>query len=118
MFTKMLLDALHKAPPRSVDELVGFFERSRSRLEQSLDKGQVSDDERARYLGQFQEALNEVQVQFINGALDAQSTGGQHPDGQSSSSARLKAAFRQPLVWALVMFALVVGVAVGVLLPG
>jgi multisubunit Na+/H+ antiporter MnhC subunit len=119
VFKKMLLDALEKAPPKSVDDLAIFFERSRERLEASLDKEQVSGEERARYLAQFQEGLNEAQVQFINAALETHGGGFDRlaatPDGPLDG---LKNAFKQPLVWAIVLAALVVGLMLGVLLAG
>lgn len=115
----MLLDALDKAPPRSVDDLAIFFERSRERLEASLDKGQVSGEERARYLAQFQEGLNDAQVQFLNTALETHGGGFDRsqaaPDGPVDG---LKAAFKQPLVWAFLALALLIGVMVGILLAG
>ena len=108
----MLLDALHKKPPRSVDELATFFERSRGRLEQSLDKGQVSGEERLRYLEQFQAGLNEAQVTFLNRALDHQATGGAQ-DAASANGDVLRSALKQPILWALVLGAVLVGVAIG-----
>ena len=116
MFTKMLLDALHKAPPRSVDDLAVFFERSRARLEQSLDKSQVTGEERERYLAQFQAGLNEAQVEFLNSALDVQSSGVAPGQSDAHRADVLKTVFKQPITWALVVFALVLGVTVGVLI--
>lgn len=114
----MLLDALQKAPPRSVDDLAVFFERSRARLEQSLEKGQVSGDERERYLAQFQAGLNEAQVDFLNSALEAQ-TGGFDPLPPASSPLdALKTAFKQPVIWAVLVLALLVGLTFGLLIGG
>lgn len=113
----MLLDALEKEPPRSVDELAGFFERSRRRLEDSLDKGQVSGEERARYLSQFQDGLNDAQIHFLNRALENQGDTASQPVAITEGPVDgLKAALRQPLLLALIAFALVLGLAVGVLL--
>ena len=113
----MLLDALHKAPPRSVDELAIFFERSRGRLERSLDKGHVTGDERQRYLQQFQDGLNEAQVDFLNTALNHHATGG--PVSQfagpenDSLMATLIAALKEPVMWAVLAGVLFVGIAFG-----
>lgn len=114
----MLLDALQKAPPRSVDDLAVFFERSRARLEQSLEKGQVSGDERERYLAQFQAGLNEAQVDFLNRALEAQSGGFDPLPPASSPLDALKTAFKQPIIWAVVALALLIGLTVGLLIGG
>ncbi len=114
----MLLDALQKAPPRSVDDLAIFFERSRDRLIESLDKGRVTGDERQRYLDQFQSGLNEAQVEFLNDALargfDA------HPANQPPlpPSEVLQFGIKQPVMWGVLALVLLVGVAVGALLIG
>lgn len=114
----MLLDALQKAPPRSVDDLAVFFERSRARLEQSLDKGQVTGDERQRYLAQFQAGLNEAQVDFLNQALEAQNTGGGTVATDASPLDGLRQAFKQPLLWAILVLAILIGLAAGLLIGG
>ncbi len=114
----MLLDALEKAPPRSVDDLAVFFERSRARLEQSLDKGQVSGDERERYLAQFQAGLNEAQVDFLNRALEAQTGGFEPPHLAPSPLDALKTALKQPAVWIVLVLALLIGLTVGLLVGG
>ncbi|MEM6711108.1 MAG: hypothetical protein AAF590_02375 [Pseudomonadota bacterium] len=113
----MLLDALHKAPPRSVDELAVFFERSRGRLENSLDKGQVTGEERQRYLQQFQDGLNEAQVDFLNTALDHHANGSSAPGLATSNGgglmSTLKATFQEPVMWAMLAVVLIVGIALG-----
>ena len=113
----MLLDALEKAPPRSVDDLAVFFERSRARLEVSLDKGQVSGEERERYLAQFQAGLNEAQVDFLNRALEAQGTGWS-ARVPSAPLDGLKSSFRQPILWAVLLATLLMGIAIGLLIGG
>ncbi|MFN3224922.1 MAG: hypothetical protein ACE360_01560 [Hyphomicrobiales bacterium] len=118
MFKKMLLDALEKAPPRSVDDLAVFFERSRARLEQSLDKGQVSGEERERYLAQFQSGLNEAQVDFLNTALETQHQGASGYDSASSPIDALKLAFKQPVIWGALALVLLLGLAIGLLIGG
>ena len=115
MFKKMLLDALEKAPPQSVDDLAVFFERSRARLEVSLDKGQVTGEERERYLAQFQAGLNEAQVEFLNSALESHSGAG---EAGEQGSGGLKQAFKQPIIWGLIVLALLVGLASGLVLGG
>lgn len=114
----MLLDALQKAPPRSVDDLAVFFERSRARLEQSLEKGQVSGDERERYLAQFQAGLNEAQVDFLNTALEAQSGGFDRLPLLPSPLDALKTSFKQPIIWAVLVLAMLIGLTVGLLVGG
>jgi hypothetical protein len=114
----MLLDALEKAPPRSVDDLAVFFERSRARLEQSLDKGQVSGEERERYLAQFQSGLNEAQVDFLNTALEAQHQNVHGTDTVASPLDALKLAFKQPIIWGALVLVLLLGLAVGLLIGG
>lgn len=122
MFKKMLLDALHKAPPRTVDDLAIFFERSRERLEQSLDKGQVSGEERTRYLSQFQAGLNEAQVEFLNNALEVQSesaareASGEMPPSEGGMLPALLFSIRQPVMWLVFVLVLLVGLLIGVLL--
>lgn len=114
----MLLDALEKAPPQSLHDMRVFFDRSRSRLEQSLDKGQVSEEERATYLEQFEEAVSDAQMQFLNETMvlrtEQKSKGKLLPAGIDGDAS--KPWFKQPLVWALIACALVVGLVVGVTL--
>jgi hypothetical protein len=111
----MLLDALQKAPPHSLHDMRVFFDRSRSRLEQSLDKGQVSDSERATYLEQFEAGVSDAQMMFLDEALhqraDAAKAGKSVGDGDMG-----KPWFKLPLVWAVVACALVVGLVLGVLI--
>lgn len=114
----MLLDALEKAPPRSLHDMRVFFDRSRARLEQSLDKGQVSDAERATYLDQFEEAVSDAQMQFLDEALhrraDAKPKAGNRPAGIDGDTR--KPWFKLPFVWAVVACALVIGLVLGVYL--
>lgn len=114
----MLLDALEKAPPQSLHDMRVFFDRSRSRLEQSLDKGQVNEDERATYLEQFEAAVSDVQLQFLDGALtmraDPKAQARKLPAGIDGDTS--KPWFKVPLVWAVVACALVSGLVVGVLI--
>lgn len=120
MFTKMLLDALEKAPPQSLHDMRVFFDRSRSRLEQSLDKGHVSEEERATYLEQFEVAVSDAQMAFLNETLTlrANPKAGVKskvlPAGVDGDTS--KPWYKVPLVWAFVACALVVGLVFGVLL--
>lgn len=114
----MLLDALKKAPPQSLHDMRVFFDRSRSRLEQSLDKGQVSEEERATYLEQFEVAVSDAQMQFLNETLtmraEPQAKSRLLPAGVDGDAS--KPWFKVPLVWAIVGCALVIGLVLGVLL--
>lgn len=114
----MLLDALEKAPPQSLHDMRVFFDRSRTRLEQSLDKGQVNEAERATYLEQFEVAVSDAQMQFLNETMAMRAQPAAKPkllpagvDGDTS-----KPWFKVPLVWAFIACALVVGLVMGVLL--
>lgn len=109
MFSKMLLDALQKAPPASLHDLRVFFDRSRARLEHSLDKGGVSGQAREDYLDQFEAGVDEAQRSFLNAALAQRGA-------EDSSGTAQRAWHRLPMVWALLAFALVAGVMIGVLL--
>lgn len=113
----MLLDALEKAPPQSLHDMRVFFDRSRSRLEQSLDKGQVSEEERATYLEQFEAAVSDAQMQFIDGTLkmraDPKARAKTLPAGVDGDTS--KPWFKVPLVWAFIACALVSGLVLGVL---
>lgn len=116
----MLFDALEKAPPQSLHDMRVFFDRSRSRLEQSLDKGQVSDEERATYLEQFEVAVSDAQMRFLDETLTLRAD----PKAQGKAQLLLagvhgdtsKPWFKVPLVWAFISCALVVGLVLGVLL--
>lgn len=116
----MLLDALEKAPPQSLHDMRVFFDRSRSRLEQSLDKGQVSDEERATYLEQFEAAVSEAQMQFLDKTLTLQADPKAHGKGLTLPAGvdgdTNKPWFKVLLVWAFIGCALVIGLVLGVFL--
>lgn len=103
----MLLEALKQSPPKSLHDLRLFFDRSRARLEQSLDKGGLEGDARQRYLEQFEAGAEEAQMTFLNGVLSAD------PAAAKADSAGWA---RKPLVWALIALALVLGLILGVVL--
>lgn len=107
VFSKMLLDALQKAPPRSVEEMRQFFERARARLEQSLDKGGVTGADRAAYIDQFEAGADEAQIVFVDSLLAAPSPVPPAP-----------AWYRQPPVWAALAGALLAGIGIGVAASG
>lgn len=118
----MLLDALAKAPPQSLHDMRIFFERSRARLEHSLDKGSVSGKAREDYLAEFEEAVTQAQATFLNESLaKAHSGDGEGAGAKTSEAGGLpvkdsKAWTKIPMVWALIAFALVSGLVMGVLL--
>ena len=117
MFNTLLLDALRKSPPQSIAELQRFFQRSRERLEESLDKGAVTGEARTRYLDQFEEAVAEVQVVFLDEALDGQFGAGKGGDGKASPTG-LRQLLTQPTVLALACGLFVLGLLIGWLLLG
>lgn len=107
VFSKMLLDALQKAPPASLEDMRVFFDRARARLEQSLDKGGVSGSDREAYIDQFEAGADEAQLVFLNTVLDAAHGAG------AGSSAAATSWYRQPMVWAALVGALLAGIAIG-----
>lgn len=112
----MLLDALRKSPPHSIADLQRFFQRSRERLEQSLDKGAVAGEERARYLEQFETAVGEVQVVFLDEALNGQ-FGTAKAEGPKASGLRglsgLRELLAQPLVLVVLVGLFLAGLLIG-----
>ncbi|MEM6384050.1 MAG: hypothetical protein AAF739_15365 [Pseudomonadota bacterium] len=110
VFSKLLLEALHQAPPTSLRAMRDFFDRSRNRLEESLDRSGVDAAQRQAYLDQFEAGAEEAQTTFVDQML------GSGDDDAASADRRAKELFSQPVVLALLAGAFMVGLGLGSLL--
>lgn len=107
-FADLLLAALRKSPPKRLNDLGAFFDRSRARLEISLDKGGVYGSDREAYLTDFEVGVEEAQRTYFDDLLLAQSAEAEREQKQ--------AWYRQPIPLMVGTGVFLIGVIIGIIL--